>query len=112
MSEEVPFFPFSKDPYKVLGISHRATAEEIKEVYFSLIKKYSPEKKPEEFKRIRAAYEQIRSQKKREETDFMLFDEGDISPDYQEIKGHFYNIWDDVLAIELWLSANKAMEKR
>lgn len=108
--EMFPIATLSKDPYKVLGISSKASAEEIKKAYFSLIAKYTPEKNPEAFKKIRAAYDQIRSQKRREETDFLLFDEGESGAEYQPAKGAIYNLWDDILTLEFWRSATPGNE--
>lgn len=33
-----------KDPYKILGVSHNATEEQIKDAYKELVKKYHPDK--------------------------------------------------------------------
>ena len=79
-----------------------ASPEEIKQAYFSLIKEHSPEKKPESFKKIRAAYEQVRTSKKREETDFLLFAEGDVVSDFQEPSGQMINVRDDLFDLEIW----------
>ena len=40
------------DPYRVLGLSRKATALEIKKAYFTLVREHSPERDPEGFKRI------------------------------------------------------------
>src|SRR5947208_14800480 len=50
-----------ENPYKVLGISREASEAEIKRAYFTLVREHPPERDPEGFKRIRAAYEQLRS---------------------------------------------------
>jgi len=45
------------DYYEILGLQRGADEREIKRAYFKLVRKYSPESQPEEFKRIRQAYE-------------------------------------------------------
>ena len=61
----------SSDPYSVLGIAHTASTEEVKKAYFALVRQHPPEKDPEAFKRIRAAYEQLRDPAQRQETDLL-----------------------------------------
>ena len=91
-----------KDPYKILGISKESSLNDIKKAYFTLIKEYSPEKNPEAFKKIRQAYDRLRSEKRKEETDFLLFEEGSAASDFQKGREIFYNIQDDILDIEIW----------
>ncbi|HZY42920.1 MAG TPA: J domain-containing protein [Anaerolineae bacterium] len=61
----------SSDPYGVLGIAHTASTEEVKKAYFALVRQHPPEKDPEAFKRIRAAYEQLRDPTQRQQTDLL-----------------------------------------
>ena len=61
----------SSDPYSVLGIAHTASTEEVKKAYFALVRQHPPEKDPEAFKRIRAAYEQLRDPTQRQQTDLL-----------------------------------------
>ena len=61
-----------RDPYAALGLPRTATAAEIKQAYFALVRAYPPEREPEIFKRIRAAYERLRDPEKRIETDMLL----------------------------------------
>lgn len=63
------------NPYKVLGIEREASEAEIKRAYFSLVREHPPERDPEGFKRVRAAYEQLKAGKERAETDLFLIDE-------------------------------------
>lgn len=50
----------SHDPYSVLGLSRQAGDEDIKRAYFQLVRQFSPERAPEQFREIRTAYEQLR----------------------------------------------------
>src|SRR3972149_11079871 len=63
--------PPSADPYGVLGVDPQATLDEIKTAYFALVRAHPPERDPEGFKRIRAAYEQLRDPDRRLETDML-----------------------------------------
>src|SRR5215813_9153523 len=69
----------SEDPYKTLSLEYGATETEIKQAYFAKVREHSPERDPEAFKRIRAAYEKLRSSAERAETDLFLIDESDAS---------------------------------
>lgn len=46
-----------ENPYLVLGVERTADDRAIKKAYVALVRKFPPEKHPEDFKRIRAAYE-------------------------------------------------------
>ena len=59
------------DPYAVLGVDPAATLDEVKTAYFALVRAHPPERDPEMFKRIRAAYERLRDPDKRLETDML-----------------------------------------
>lgn len=61
--------PINQDPYAVLGLAPTATAAEIKAAYFARVRTHPPERDPEMFKRIRAAYESLRDPDKRRATD-------------------------------------------
>ncbi|MBI4864191.1 MAG: J domain-containing protein [Candidatus Riflebacteria bacterium] len=45
------------DPYQVLGVSVQATPEEIRAAYLARVKQHPPDRSPEEFERIRDAYQ-------------------------------------------------------
>ena len=62
----------ASDPYRVLGVGSTASQADIKRTYFALIRQYSPETAPDEFKIIRAAYEKIKNVSRRSETDIFL----------------------------------------
>jgi curved DNA-binding protein CbpA len=48
------------DPYETLGISPQADEKEIRDRYLQLVREFSPERAPERFASIRAAYDQLR----------------------------------------------------
>ena len=60
------------DPYVVLGLTPDAPAEAIKRAYFTQVRANPPERNPEQFKRIRAAYERLRDPAQRLEADMLL----------------------------------------
>ncbi len=61
----------SNDYYEILGVAKGADEREIKRAYFKLVRKYSPESQPEEFKRIRQAYEVLANAVSRKDYDGM-----------------------------------------
>jgi curved DNA-binding protein CbpA len=65
----------SESPYAVLGLSRAATADEIKQAYFAQVRQHPPEREPEAFKRIRAAYDQLKTPEKRIEADMRLLED-------------------------------------
>jgi hypothetical protein len=58
-----------KDYYEVLGVGRTAAPEEIKRSYFARVRQYPPERFPEEFKELRAAYDTLSDKEKRAEYD-------------------------------------------
>lgn len=60
------------NPYKVLGVDQSASDETIKSAYLERVKAHPPERDPEIFQRIRAAYESIENRRAR--VAFRLFD--------------------------------------
>ncbi len=60
-----------QDYYQVLGAPPGASALEIKKAYFFMVRKYPPEQFPEEFKKIREAYEALSNEETRKEYDFI-----------------------------------------
>jgi Flp pilus assembly protein TadD len=55
--------------YGCLGVEETADARQIKRAYYTLVKKYPPERFPEEYKKLRAAYNILSNEKKRAEYD-------------------------------------------
>jgi curved DNA-binding protein CbpA len=53
------------DPRAVLGLSLNATEEEIRAAYLRKVKEYPPERSPEQFEKIRDAYETLRDPRRR-----------------------------------------------
>jgi curved DNA-binding protein CbpA len=58
-----------KSLYELLEIEKTADATQIKRGYFNQVRKYPPERFPEEFKALRTAYETLSDEKKRAEYD-------------------------------------------
>lgn len=54
-----------KTPYEVLGISEECNDKVVKQGYLLMVKQFSPERFPEDFQRIRHAYEKIKTEKDR-----------------------------------------------
>jgi hypothetical protein len=59
--DELPADPKSwpRDPYRLLGVDRGVSPRDLRQAYHRMIRRYKPEHAPEEFQRIRAAYEAI-----------------------------------------------------
>lgn len=55
----------SPDPFVVLGVGPQAGNDEIRAAYLTLVKQYPPDRAPEQFERIRDAYEALRDPRRR-----------------------------------------------
>ena len=53
------------DAGKVLGVKPDATGEEIRAAYLRKVKEHPPDRSPEEFERIRDAYDSLRDPRRR-----------------------------------------------
>ena len=53
------------DPYLLLDVTEASSDQEITRAYLKKVKRYSPEKAPEKFQQIRAAYELIKTPRDR-----------------------------------------------
>ena len=54
-----------EDPRQVLGISAEADDEEIRAAYLRKVKEYPPDRAPQQFERVRDAYETLRDPRRR-----------------------------------------------
>jgi curved DNA-binding protein CbpA len=63
--------PFDQDPYQELGLDPAVSDADLRQAYFTLVRKHGPEQDPARFKRIRAAYERLSSPERRQETDLL-----------------------------------------
>ena len=54
-----------EDPRQVLGISAEAGDEEIRAAYLRKVKEYPPDRAPQQFERVRDAYETLRDPRRR-----------------------------------------------
>jgi curved DNA-binding protein CbpA len=54
-----------KTPFDLLEIAENATDEAIKKAYLQKVRQYPPERAPEQFQAIRAAFEAIKTQEQR-----------------------------------------------
>lgn len=61
-----------EDPYRVLGLDRRVDDGAVKRAYFQLVRQFPPEREPEKFQQIRAAYEQLRTPESRARVDLFL----------------------------------------
>lgn len=61
-----------KTPFEILGVDETADDQQIKKAYLAEVRQFPPERFPEEFKRIREAYEKIKTVKDR--LRYLLFD--------------------------------------
>lgn len=48
------------DPYDTLGLPNTATDDEIRQKYLALVREFPPDRSPERFAVIRAAYDELR----------------------------------------------------
>lgn len=60
------------DPYEILDLDRTATTGDIKKAYFAKVRQHPPERDPEQFKRIRSAYDMLRTPEAKAATDLFL----------------------------------------
>lgn len=73
-------------PFEILDVATTASDADIKQAYLQKIRDYPPEHAPQQFQRIRAAFEQIQTQRKRLE--YQLF--YTHQPSVSELIGHLF----------------------
>jgi len=54
-----------KTPFNILGVPEDATDNVIKKAYLQKVRQYPPERAPEQFQKIRTAFEAIKTQEQR-----------------------------------------------
>ena len=59
--------PAEASPYAVLGVEPDATPDQVRVAYVRKVREHPPERDPEGFKRVRKAYDTLRSPRKRAE---------------------------------------------
>ena len=71
---------------EILGVPASASDEEIRDAYLSKVKAFPPDRSPEEFERIRDAYDTLRDPRKRARA--MLLSTDFAAPLVSLIEGH------------------------
>jgi DnaJ-domain-containing protein 1 len=66
--------PNQDDPFQVLGIGEQATDDQVRQAYLNKVKQFPPDKEPEEFERVRDAYDQIKDPRRRIQQTLMAAD--------------------------------------
>jgi curved DNA-binding protein CbpA len=61
-----------EDPYQVLDLPRTASEEDVRKAYFQQVRRFPPERAPDQFQQIRRAYEQLRLPERRKITDLFL----------------------------------------
>jgi curved DNA-binding protein CbpA len=92
-----------KDPYAVLGIERTSDEAAIKRAYFRLVREYPPERAPEKFQELRAAYDQVRTAEARSQTDLFLLQPPPPLPRRRKLTGDLDVHEEDILALALEL---------
>ena len=54
-----------RTPFEILGLPESATDQEIRRAYLAKVREYPPEREPERFQEIRAAFEAIKDRRAR-----------------------------------------------
>ena len=57
-----------RDPFTVLGVTDEADDTEIRRRYLALVREFPPDRAPERFQELRAAYDALSDERKRLET--------------------------------------------
>jgi len=65
------------DPHEILGVAPDADQDEIRRRYLELVREFSPERAPERFAAIRAAYDEVRDPLKSLEAQLFAYKSND-----------------------------------
>lgn len=65
------------DPYETLGLSRTADEAETRKRYLELVREFSPDRAPERFAAIRAAYDEVRDPIRRLEAQILEIETSD-----------------------------------
>ena len=63
-------------PNEILGVAANASSDEIRAAYLDKVKEFPPDRAPEEFERIRDAYETLRDPRRRAQAMLMAGEAG------------------------------------
>jgi curved DNA-binding protein CbpA len=68
-----------RDPFTVLGVADDADDAEIRQHYLALVRKFPPDRAPERFQELRAAYDALSDERKRLETKLLHTNEAALT---------------------------------
>ena len=92
-----------KDYYKTLGLTKEAGQSDIKKAYFTMVRKFPPDRYPDEFMKIREAYEVLSDEVTRRQ-----YDSVDTMP---EIVKTYFNAGKEALESRDYTRAIKLLER-
>lgn len=69
--------PPGDDPFVLLDVPLTASQAEIRRAYFVRVRQFPPERAPDDFKRVRAAYEQINTPQGQMDATMLRFNDAD-----------------------------------
>jgi curved DNA-binding protein CbpA len=93
------------DPYQVLGLEPGASPEEVRQAYFQKVRAHPPERDPEMFKAVRAAYEQLSRAAETPDPLFQLREPEAWSPEQIRVKitvDTRFHREDVIMALRAW----------
>jgi curved DNA-binding protein CbpA len=65
------------DPFEIMGLAQGAGDDEIRSRYLQLVREFPPDRAPERFAQVRAAYDELRDPIRRLETQMFSLDTHD-----------------------------------
>ncbi len=78
--------PQASTPYAILGVEPDATPAQIRVAYLQKVREHPPERDQEGFKRVREAYETLRSPRKRAELELLELRHGPAEFDLDRLR--------------------------